>query len=300
MGTFIGHISPGLAFFSFGLLYGIRYSLMVLRGEMGPQVAPTRSPGLCGWWRRVPAEGVMKVLYGTAAAMAELFYPPGVNKAVLYNTQNPDYPFIHPNEWQHLTMYSYFALSGWMDILSQTCLPKRLVLLERVAIAVAFYVEALILAFHMHGKGHVENSVHLLLFLITSLVCLVLTVELWRPHDPILWFSKTCLVMIQGTWLFHAAFILYRPPTGKPWKSEDMANQMFVTNFFCWHIALNLLFLALLFSLAYLWHRLGLAAQRRSGVLHKTKVHLHLNGEALHSRPEAREEEIQLLQVDEF
>ncbi|XP_062900933.1 transmembrane epididymal protein 1-like [Mobula hypostoma] len=253
MGTFIGHISPGLAFFSFGMLYAFKFSLLVLRGEKIPMVSPPRTPGFRSCLKRIPVEGVMKIVYGTLAVMAEFFYPPGVYKMILYNKEKPDYPFIHPNEWQHATMYAYFALSGWVDIISQACLPRRLFLFESIAITVAFYIEALLLYNHMHGKEQVENSVHSLLLLACFFVCLVLTVELWRPNDPVLWFTKTCLVMTQGTWLLQAAFILYKPFTGIPWKSTDMANLMFVTSFFCWHIALNVLLLLAFFLLTSFW-----------------------------------------------
>ncbi|XP_067850748.1 transmembrane epididymal protein 1A-like [Heptranchias perlo] len=253
MGTFIGHISPGLAFFSFGILYAVKFSLMVLRGEKIQLLSPSRTSGFRSCFKRIPIEGIMKIVYGTLAVMAELFYPPGVYKLIIYNKEKPDYPFTHPNEWQHITMYSYFALSGWVDIISQACLPRRLFLFENIAITIAFYIEALLLYSHMHGKERVENSVHTLLLLTCFLVCLILTVELWRPNDHILWFTKTCLVMIQGTWLLHAAFILYKPFTGKPWKEDDMANLMFVTNFFCWHIALNIILLVAIFSLTGLW-----------------------------------------------
>ncbi|XP_069753109.1 transmembrane epididymal protein 1-like [Narcine bancroftii] len=253
MGTFIGHISPGFAFLSFGILYSFKFSLLLLRGEKIPLVSAPRPAGFRSCLKRIPIEGVLKLLYGTLAVMAEFFYPPGVYKLILYNKEKPDYPFVHPNEWQHVTMYAHFALSGWVDIINQACLSRRVFLYESIAIAIPFYIEALLLSNHMHGKEQVENSVHTMLLLACFLVCLVLTVELWRPNDPILWFTKTCLVMIQGTWLLHAAFILYKPLTGKPWKDNDMANLMFVINFFCWHIALNILLLLAIFGLTAFW-----------------------------------------------
>ncbi|XP_078420680.1 transmembrane epididymal protein 1-like [Cetorhinus maximus] len=306
MGTFIGHISPGLAFLSFGILYAFKFSLMVLRGEKIQLVSAARPRGYRSCLRRIPAEGVMKIVYGTLAVMAEFFYPPGVNKLIIYNKEQPDHPFIHPNEWQHVTMYSYFALSGWVDIISQACLPRRLFLLENIAITLAFYTQALILHSHMHGKERVENSVHTLLLLACFLVCLILTVEIWRPNDHVLWFTKTCLVMTQGTWLLHAAFILYKPFTGKPWKSDDMANLMFVTNFFCWHIALNTILLLAIFSLTGLW--LSRCSCRGSGsALPNTKtLNSYLkwaDGTGVpseHDKLQAVEEEIQLLQECDF
>ncbi|XP_043932144.1 transmembrane epididymal protein 1A-like [Protopterus annectens] len=256
MGTFIGHISPGLAFFSFGILYAFRYSWAVVTGAvtMPQNYSLAQKVGTQGLLKRLPLEGIMKVIYGTLAASAEFFYPPGTNKLQIYDRSSHDLHFMHPNEWQHFTMYCYFAISGWVDIISQTCLPRRQIILENVAITVAFYIEALLLFFHRHGKGVVEITVHELLLLTCCFICVILTVEIWHSGDRVLCFAKTCLVQIQGTWLFHAAFILYKPATGKPWKDDDMSNVMFVTTFYGWHIVLNAVLLAAIYGLVVVLH----------------------------------------------
>ncbi|XP_043926871.1 transmembrane epididymal protein 1-like [Protopterus annectens] len=257
MGTFIGHISPGLAFLSFGILYAFRLSRIWLQGNGFHPMGNTgkQQPGRWGCIKRIPVEGIMKIIYGTLAVLGEFFFPPGTYKLILYDRTAPDAHFMHPNEWQHVTMYSYFAISGWVDILSQVCLPKRLLLIEHLALSLAFYTETLLIAFHTHGKEVVEKAVHFHLLIACLVMCVILTVEFWRPEDPVLWFTKTCLVMIQGTWLLHAAFILYKPPSGKAWKDEDMSNLMFVTNFFSWHILLNLVLFATIFGITKLFYK---------------------------------------------
>ncbi|XP_069474880.1 transmembrane epididymal protein 1-like [Ambystoma mexicanum] len=255
MGTFIGHISPGLAFFSFAIFYAFRFSWMVIKRERTQYKANKRPPGLRAALRHIPPEGVLKVIYGTLAVMAEFFYPPGVNKFYFYDRDDPKLRFQHPSEWQHVTMYGYFAFSGWLDIVSQACLPKRLILLEQAAITMAFYITTLLLKFHMHGKDELENQVHSLLLMTCFFTSLILTVELWKPNFRRLWFAKTFLVMVQGTWLLHAAFILYRPPSGLPWESSDMANLMYLTNFYCWHLAVDAALLTAIFGFAKVLHR---------------------------------------------
>nr|XP_033814670.1 transmembrane epididymal protein 1 [Geotrypetes seraphini] len=295
MGTFIGHISPGLAFLSFGLFYAFRFSWMVLKGER-IQYAERRKlriqSGFHGFLCALPLDGVLKVFYGTLAVMAEFFYPPGVNKLYFYLQEDADLQFRNPNEWQHVTMYGYFAFSGWLDIVSQACLPRRLVLLEQIGITVAFYITILLLKFHMHDKEEVENRIHMLLLLTCFLTSLILTVEIWKPNYRRLWFSKTCLLMVQGTWLLHAAFILYRPPTGKRWDSTNMANLMFLTNFYCWHVAMNALLLAAVFGLTALLLRLQLR-QQGDGDSSRGKYLLAWNG------TQEQSDELQKLTGDE-
>ena len=59
---------------------------------------------------------------------------------------------VHLNEWQHFTMYSSFLISGVVDIISQKVLKKRIIIIERAFITLAFYITALLLFFHRHGK----------------------------------------------------------------------------------------------------------------------------------------------------
>ncbi|XP_072264492.1 transmembrane epididymal protein 1A-like [Pyxicephalus adspersus] len=253
MGTFIGHISPGLAFLSFGLLYTIRYSWMVLNG-CKVQYAP-RTKTKQKFWKTVPVEAGMKLFYSFMAVLAEFFFPPGVQKLRFFRSDDPEYHFQHPSEWQHATMYGYFCLSGILDLISQSCLQKRCPLLEHVGVTAAFFITTLLLKFHGHGKEAVEVQVHYLLLLTCGITCAIMIFEIWHPNHPILWFAKAWLVNVQGTWLLQAAFILYRPPTGHSWDSSDPANLMFLTTFYCWHLTLNAGLVALLYWLTSIVHR---------------------------------------------
>ncbi|XP_075058560.1 transmembrane epididymal protein 1A-like [Mixophyes fleayi] len=253
MGTFIGHISPGLAFLSFGLLYAVRYSWMVLNGchvQYGPRTKTNQR-----FWKTLPIEAVMKLFYGLLAVLAEFFFPPGVQKLRFFRSGDNEYHFQNPNEWQHATMYGYFCLSGVLDVVSQSCLQKRCPLLEHVGVTAAFFITTLLLKFHGHGKEAVEVQVHQLLLLTCGITCVIMIVEIWQPNHCRLWFAKAWLVIVQGTWLLHAAFILYRPPTGHFWDSGDPANLMFLTTFYCWHLALDAGLLGILFWITLIVHR---------------------------------------------
>ncbi|XP_063297184.1 transmembrane epididymal protein 1A-like [Pelobates fuscus] len=253
MGTFIGHISPGLAFLSFGLLYAARYSWMVLNGCR--EQYPPRTKRTGGLWRTLPVEGVMKLIYGTLAVLAEFFFPPGVQKLRFFRSDDPDFHFQNPSEWQHATMYGYFCMSGVLDIISQSCLHQRWPLLEHLGVTAAFFITTLLLKFHSHGKDMIEMQVHYLLLLTCSLTCIIFIIEIWLPNQPKLWFTKAWLVLVQGTWLLHAAFILYKPPTGHNWNSEDHADVLFLTTFYCWHLSFNIGLLCAIFWVTSLLHR---------------------------------------------
>ena len=65
---------------------------------------------------------------------------------ITYNTQ------VHLAEWQHLTMFLSFFVSGVVDIISQKVVPKRLISLEKACTALAFVITSLLLFYHKHGK----------------------------------------------------------------------------------------------------------------------------------------------------
>ncbi|XP_078489253.1 transmembrane protein 45B-like isoform X1 [Ciona intestinalis] len=254
MGTWEGHISPGLAFYSFGIVFCFQYSKQhLMKGRIGRKTTNKMATTWLGkGWQRlrlVPLDAFMKILYGFGAAMAELFYPPGTNK--LYMVY-PDGTWAHLNEWQHFTMYMSFAASGIVDMLSIRCAKKRLVSLEKAAVAAAFYITALLLFFHRHGKHELEMDAHTLLLYANLSMCVVLTAEIWWPFDQRLMWAHTVLVMQMGSWLFNLAFILF-PLNGKHWDPDDGNNQMVLPIFFCWHIFFNCFILGLIFTMQYLW-----------------------------------------------
>ncbi|XP_077343860.1 transmembrane epididymal protein 1A-like [Lithobates pipiens] len=253
MGTFIGHISPGLAFLSFALLYAIRYSWMVLNG-CKVQYAP-RTKTYPKFWKTLPIEAIMKLIYSFLAVLAEFFFPPGVQKLRFFRSDDPEYHFQNPSEWQHVNMYGSFFVSGILDIVSQSCLQKRYPLLEHVGLTYAFFITTLLLKFHGHGKEAVEVQVHQLLLLTVGINCAIMVFEIWQPNHRKLWFTKAWLVTVQGTWLLHAAFILYRPPTGHIWNSSDPVDLMFLTTFYSWHLTADAGLVALIFWITSIVHR---------------------------------------------
>ncbi|XP_069476341.1 transmembrane epididymal protein 1A-like [Ambystoma mexicanum] len=249
MGTFVGHVFVGLSFLFFGIFLAFRFSWRVLNGQRTQYQEGKRNPGLLGALGLIPAEGVMKLLFGTTITLGELFHPPGVNKFHLYNQADPTFQFVHPNEWQHVSMYIFISISGLLDIISQVCLAKRMVLVEQAATNMIFYVSTLVLHFHTHGKTGVENEVHSLMVLTTFLIALILTVEIWKPDYRRLWFTKTYLMILLGSWVLHGAFIIFHPLMGRPYDSNNMSDTMFITTFYCWHLTVDAALLAAIFGL---------------------------------------------------
>lgn len=199
-------------------------------------------------------EGVVKVVISLTGILAEFFYPPGVNRMKIVNWEDPRRPFVFSNNWHHITMYGFFMLSGVVDIVSQTCQARQSMKLERAAEALAFFVLVLLMMAHIENKSALEIRVHILFIVPTFLVSLMLTIEVWVPGQPQLWVLKTWLGLVLSTWMLQLCLVMYIPPSGQPWRSENHEDLNFLVIFFCWHLGLGAAILAAVYGICSLWH----------------------------------------------
>ncbi|XP_077992798.1 transmembrane protein 45B-like [Glandiceps talaboti] len=251
MGTFMGHIHPGLAFLSIGLMWTLKYCYLLQNDKYRKRARPRtiKRGRFMRVLERVPWEAVIKVFYGSAAALSELLHPPVVYNIVLFK----DGQHQHAKNWQHLTMYSYFALSGFVDIFSQKCLSRRAGKLERLFLALAFGMETFLLLNHRHGKTLFENSCHMM-GIVASAGCLAASAgEIWHPNQTLLPLLRAGFTNLQGTWFFHVAFLLYKPVSGIPWDRDSNISAMFSTMAFCWHMALNIVLIGIIYGTMYIF-----------------------------------------------
>lgn len=256
MGTLEGHLLPGICFFFFSLYYSVQVSLALLREQrfLRTPLSPTEKRGHT-WWKLVPGEGVVKIVISLAGIISELYYPPGVNRLRIVKWEDPQRPFLFSNNWPHTTIYSFFLLSGVVDIvMSQSHQPRQSMKLERAAEALAFFVLALLMLVHNEHKNALEIRVHILFVVPTFLVSLVLAIEVWFPDQPPLWMLKTWMGLVFSTWMLQLCLVLYAPPSGQPWRSENHEDLAFLPIFFCWHLGLGAIILATVYGICSLWH----------------------------------------------
>ncbi|EPY82382.1 Transmembrane epididymal protein 1A [Camelus dromedarius] len=255
MGTLEGHLLPGSFFLFYSLYYSVLTSLALLRGQrfLRPPLPPREKRGH-RWWQLFPVEGVVKIVISLIGIFPEFFYPLGVSRLRMVDWEDPRRPFMFKDNWQHVTMYGFFLLSGVVDIVSQACQARQNMKLERAAEALAFFVLVLMMGSHIENKGTLEIRVHVLFMVPTFLVSLVLTIEVWVPDQPQLWVLKTWMGLVLSNWMLHFSVLLYVPPSGQPWRAENPVDLAFLTIFFCWHLGLAAAMLAAVYGLCSLWH----------------------------------------------
>ncbi|KAM5202965.1 transmembrane epididymal protein 1A-like [Hipposideros larvatus] len=251
MGTFTGHVYPGLFLISYGLYQATVVSKAVIVSDSLPNSCLPRNKGRWARLWEISYRGLLKMVTGSILIAYEISCTKG--GLILMDRELPP-RFMYPKEWQHITMFILLTLNGCVDVMSKNLLPRRCVLLERGAGALTFYVLLMLLVSHVQGSTGVELQTHCLLILVVFLLMLVLTIELWAPDALHLSLIETFLFLMMGSWLVQAGFILYRPVSGYPWQDDDISDIMFITTFFCWHVMINALCLLGVYGISSFWH----------------------------------------------
>lgn len=163
--------------------------------------------------------------------------------------------FMYRKQWQHLTLYMSFFLSGCADVVSQNLLPKRCVVLEQGAQALTMYLFLPLMVSHMQDTEGVELQIHMLFIQAMFLLTLMGTAELWAPNALLIWMLKAFLYIVTGSWLVQIGFMLYKPISGYTWLDNDKNDLAFATTFFCWHVALGAFLMISTYGFSILWYR---------------------------------------------
>ncbi|XP_002919423.1 transmembrane epididymal protein 1 [Ailuropoda melanoleuca] len=253
MGGFEGHLYPGLSLFFYGL-YHARLVSRALICNYPVQYLP-RHPWSKGRWARLQQiyyVGLVKILSAFILAAQELHNIHGqfVLISKIYHQRN----FLYRKQWQHLTLYMAFFLSGCVDVVSQNLLPQRCAALEQGAQALGMFLFLPLMVSHMQDSEGVELQSHILLTQAIFLLVLVVIAELWAPDMLQLWVMKAFFYMMTGSWLIQIGFMLYKPISGYKWMDDDKNNIVFVTTFFCWHVAFIAILMIWVYGFSFLWY----------------------------------------------
>ncbi|XP_074655506.1 transmembrane protein 45B-like [Tubulanus polymorphus] len=148
----------------------------------------------------------------------------------------------HEGNGQHITMYGGFIICGILDILVHykiRFVPKNA---DYLASALAFAIELILFKFHLHGRSRLDIQIHTLLVYIVALNVITILAEMRYPNSVIAGLARAFFVILQGTWFYQVAFILYNPiPGAEPWDGENHEQMMITTIIFGWHMLIILI-----------------------------------------------------------
>ncbi|XP_066277218.1 transmembrane protein 45B-like [Branchiostoma lanceolatum] len=259
MGNLTGHAIPGSLFLFFGLWWTIRYSVM-WASRLGGRNTSSAATVCCNnapsrFLKRVPVEGLCKTMFGITGIVEEQL----VAHWILIDPVT--HQFHQLVIWQHITMYSFFALNGICDILIALRAPVPTGI-DYVSLSMAYAVEGLLFFYHLHGRNDLDVRLHKLLVLAAGLCAAVSGLEAWKPDTIVLPMLRAALTL-QGTWFWQVGLILYPIVPGHEWDQESKENVMFVSMAFCWHILGILLFMSVVYTVVYHIYQLQAKEKRR-------------------------------------
>lgn len=242
MANFKGHALPGSFFLLFGLWWSVKYPLRYLNNLNTKGCRPNL------FYQRIElTEGVVKAVFSLIGILAEQFVPDGPHMHLI---DHESQSWVKLMNWQHTTMYLFYGLSGVVDIL--TYCPLKLPLgLDRLMLSVAIFVEGFLFYYHVHDRPPLDVHIHSLLLFAVFGTAFSTAVEIFKRDNIILELFRTSNTILQGTWFWQIAFVLFPPSGGPEWDQRDHGNVMFITMCYCWHYAAAVILMASNYFLVY-------------------------------------------------
>ncbi|XP_039107904.1 transmembrane protein 45A isoform X2 [Hyaena hyaena] len=241
MGSFRGHALPGTFFIIIGIWWAIKYTLKYACKKH----KRTSYLGSKALFHRIEVvEGIVIVCMALTGTLGEQFVDEGPHLS-LYNYKEGQW--VQLLSWHHSTMYFFFGLVGVVNILRliTNSLP---ISLTKLLLSNALFVEAFILYNHTHGREMLDIFVHQLLVLAVFVAGLIAFLEFLLRNNVTVELLRTTFILLQGSWFWQISFVLYPPSGGPGWDSVDHNNIMFLSLCFCWHYALNLIIVGVIYA----------------------------------------------------
>ena len=246
MGSFLGHALPGAFFIVFASWWCVQIyrrfyqSLQTSRGSDAFISSVT--------WPVRTRKGWLLDMEAYACVVAAIV---GITCVLVLTPINTNH--LSVGNQQHATMYLFFGLTALCAIVA----PRVKVItdpqsLTYICLFMAYTAEGLLFKFHLFGRSPIDQQLHTLQVYTIFATSVVTLVECKYRHNVLLPLVRSFLTMLQGTWLFQVAFVLY-PPSSMHNSAvfvgghQTMHRQvMFVTCAYTWHAAV--IFVAMLLT----------------------------------------------------
>ena len=311
MGSLGGHVLPGVFFLVYGLwwifisiwLY-LTTSLKLNSRETGKYSdANIKSKSYIPqpFCAKVPIESILKTILPLMGIICEVFIKDREGHIVTYkfSLYKSDGSFAELVVLQHVTMYSCFALSGIIDLVS-LCIqyPKHT---SQLFTSLALLAEALLFYFHLGGHDTIDQRLHQLL--VIAIVIGAVSAALRMLYATNLFVNCTLALsyVLQGTWFIQIGVVLYGG--SNLWEPHNDEGEhrivMFIIACFIWHVmiigtGMFIFYTFMMFALKYMYIKTRGEGERKGGVWS-----CPLTIESPDNQPLLNEEEVSLQNYDE-
>jgi hypothetical protein len=210
--------------------------------------------------KRIPIEPIAKVVLPSLGMFVELFInmefdEHGKSHLIRwhYRVTFAEGRFVDLNRFYHMCLYSTFAFSGIIDLVSLCVKLPRVT--GQLYLCFALYSEALLFSFHIHGRSLFNNSIHQLLLIFVIAAAGFSTLRMLTPRNLFINAGFTGSMILQGTHLVQAGWILYGRTR---WQVDSHNNVKFITVLSVWHLfGVSLFMLTTFVVMRTVLHRLS-------------------------------------------
>ncbi|XP_062853132.1 transmembrane protein 45A [Trichomycterus rosablanca] len=242
MGNFKGHALPGSFFLMGGLWWAVKHSLWYVT-RRNRNAGAGRLATRATQHRLEIIEGAVILSFSVIGILAEQFAVNGP-KFHLYDSSTQHWEKLM--NWQHTAMYLFFALAGATSLIVH-CTDAAPLALDRLLLGLAFFNEGFLFLYHLHGRDMLDVHVHMLLLYAVFGGAAVCLLEVFHRGNVLLELLRAALCLLQGSWFWQIAFVLY-PPSEVKWDLSDHNNMMFITMCYSWHLAFALITVAVVLT----------------------------------------------------
>ncbi|XP_076807741.1 transmembrane protein 45B-like [Clavelina lepadiformis] len=155
MGSFMGHILPGVLFIFYGMWLAFKNSY---RHFVKKRSSNRRCLRLCTVNN---AESIMLIVLPCVGIFLEQL----TNHGPKFHLTNSSSEYFSGNNWSHSTMYLFFAFVGVADLLQfkvPQFVPRGI---RDLMLCLALLIEGYLFYFHTHGRPELDVRIHVLLLL---------------------------------------------------------------------------------------------------------------------------------------
>ncbi|KAJ8024558.1 Transmembrane protein 45B [Holothuria leucospilota] len=237
-GVFYGHVAGGTAFLLCGIIWMLKYSFSSIVQQ---QAVPPNNAIF--HIQKLPIEGLYWFFAGSLA-LIQIFS----NSSFTLNLMTEEGDFIPNNlhEWQHVSLSAPFLLYGCTKIMAETKYPALIGLADPMGI-IACGIFGLVMLLHTYAMDPVNAQIHYLLSATSFCTTVSFVTDYALPNNRIPFIIvRAFFMLLQGTWMVQAAFVLEPPNDDVTWDLNDEVTVMFISTVYVWHALCDMAFLALL------------------------------------------------------
>lgn len=203
MGTLVGHVAPGFAFFALGLWHLFNH----IRLHFLHPNSYTSSP----WFPTLKIKylELFLIMVGSSISMAmELVIGP--EKHQPFDTDGT-IPSNHLHNFEHATISLTFFIYGLFAIILDRIGSKAQYTLTNLVGAIAFGQQ--LFMFHLHSADHmgIEGQYHLLLQIAIVVSLTTTLMAIGFPKSFMVSFVRSSSILLQGAWLMLMGYMLWIP-----------------------------------------------------------------------------------------